>query len=87
MRAALSSMDANTGSRFTRRIADDLQYLRGRSLLSQRGPKIAEVIGALAQFVEQSRVLDSDDSLIGEGFHQLDVPWSEGTNFADGEWR
>ena len=44
-------------------LADDAQYLRGRRLLLQR---FGEIVGALAQFVEQPRVLDRDDGLGGE---------------------
>ena len=45
------------------RAADDLEHVRGRGLLLQR---FAEIVGALAQFVEQPRVLDGDDGLRGE---------------------
>ena len=43
---------------------------RGRGLLLQR---FGEIVGALAQFVEQPRVLDGDHGLGGEGLHQLDL--------------
>ena len=46
-----------------RRVADDLEHFDGGGLLLQRFRKI---VGALAQFVEQPRVLDSDDGLIGK---------------------
>ena len=49
--------------KFARRAGDDLQHLAGGSLLLQR---LAEIVGALAQFVEQPRVLDGDDGLGGE---------------------
>src|SRR5262249_15956745 len=44
-----------------------------------------------AQFVEQPRVLDGDDSLVGEGGGQLDLPLGEWTHgFAlyddDSDW-
>ena len=45
-----------------------------RGLLLQR---LAEIVGALAQFVKQPRVLDSDYSLRGEVLHQLDLLLSE----------
>ena len=38
---------------------------RGRGLLLQR---LGQIVGALAQFVEQPRVLDGDHGLGGEGF-------------------
>src|SRR5262245_59040572 len=44
-----------------RRTADDLQDLRGRSLLLQC---FAHIVGALAQLAEQPRILDRDDGLI-----------------------
>ena len=53
-----------------RRAGDDLQHLGGRGLLLQR---LAEIVGALAQFVEQPRVLDGDHGLRGEILHQLDL--------------
>ena len=43
-----------------------LQHLRSGGLLLQR------LVGAL-QLVEQPRVLDGDDRLVGEGGHQLDL--------------
>ena len=52
------------------RTGDDLQHLRGRGLLLQR---LAQIVGALAQLVEQPRVLDGDDGLGGEVLHQLDL--------------
>ena len=52
------------------RAADDLEHLRGRGLLLQR---LAQIVGALAQLVEQPRVLDGDDGLGGEVLHQLDL--------------
>ena len=42
----------------------------GRGLLLQR---LGEIVGALAQFVEQPRVLDGDHGLGGEVLHQLDL--------------
>src|SRR5689334_22734783 len=46
-----------------RRRTDDTQHIGRCGLLLQ----------GLAQFVEQPRVLDGDDGLIGEGRHQLDL--------------
>jgi hypothetical protein len=54
---------------FTGRGTDNLQHLRRRRLLLQR---LGEVRGALAQLVEQPRVLDSDSRLIGEGCAPVD---------------
>ena len=50
--------------RVAERVADDLRISDGRRLLLQR---LAEIVGALAQLVEQARVLDRDDGLRGEG--------------------
>src|SRR5215218_10462202 len=75
MRTAFSSIVWNTGSSFARRAADDLQHLRGRSLLLQR---LGQFVGALAQFIEQPDVLDRDDRLVGEGLHESDL--------CGGEW-
>ena len=53
--------------KIARRTADDLQHLRRRRLLLQRlgefDGALAEIVGALTQFVQQSRVLDGDDRL------------------------
>ena len=53
----------NTGSSSPGELEMTLQHLRGRGLLLQR---LGEIVGALAQLVEQPRVLDGDDGLRGE---------------------
>src|SRR5262249_19781578 len=58
--------------------ADHLKHLRGGRLPFQRlgeadGP-LAEVVGALAQFVEEPCVLDGDDGLSCEALEKLDFP-------------
>ena len=53
-----------------RRTADDLQHLGGRGLLLQR---LAQIVGALAQLVEQPGILDGDHGLRGEVLDQLDL--------------
>ena len=50
----------------------------GRGLLLQR---LCEIIGALAQFIKQPRVLDGDDGLGGEVRDKLDLLLSERTDF------
>src|SRR5262249_5791665 len=60
-----------------RRAGNDAQYLRRGGLLLQR---FSEVGSALAQFVEQPRVLDSDDGLGGEVRQHLDLFVSERSN-------
>src|SRR5262249_3278280 len=51
------------GLQFSRRTADDLEHVGGGGLLLQ----------GLAQLVEQPRVLDGDDRLIGKGFEKRDL--------------
>ena len=70
MRVAFSSMASNTGSSSPGELDDDLEHLRGRGLLLQR---LGQIVGALAQLVEQPRVLDGDDGLGGEVRDQLDL--------------
>ena len=67
----------NTGSRSPGELDDDAQHLGGRGLLLQR---LSEIVRALAQFVEQPRVLDGDDGLGGEVLHQLDLLVGEGAD-------
>ena len=59
------------------RAADDLEHRRSRSAAQRYG----EIVGALAQLVEQARVLDGDDSLGGEILHQLDLLVGERADF------
>jgi hypothetical protein len=54
-----------------------LQHLRSRRLLLER---LAQVIRALAQLVEQAGVLDCDDGLGGEMRQQLDLFIAERSN-------
>src|SRR5215510_15937678 len=63
---------------FAGRLADDLQHFGGCGLLLQR---FGEIVGALAQFVKQSRVLNGDNGLIGEILDQLDLLVSEWLHF------
>src|SRR5262245_53980667 len=53
-----------------RRGGNDLQNIGRRSLLLER---LAQVIGALTQFVEQPRVLDGDDRLVRKTREQVDL--------------
>ena len=70
--------------KITRRAADNLKNLRGRSLLLQRLSKVsgalAEVVSSLTQFVQQPRVLDGDDGLGSEVLDQLDLLVGEWSN-------
>ena len=55
-----------------------MQHLRGRRLLSQR---LAQIICALPQFVQQPRVLDRDDGLGRKARDQRDLLLGERANF------
>ena len=59
-----------------------LQHVARRGLVFER---LLEIVGALAQFVEQPRVLDRDDRLVGEGAHQLDLPLGERLDMVAGQ--
>ena len=58
-----------------RRAGDDPQHLAGGGLLLQR---LREVAVAILQLLEQARVLDGDDRLVGEGLQQRDLRIREG---------
>src|SRR5262249_32001194 len=58
------------GLQLARRTRNDLQHLGGRRLLLQR---LAQIVRALTQLVEQPRVLDGDDRLGGKGFDEPDL--------------
>ena len=60
------------------RAADDFQHVGGRGLLLQG---FAEVVGAVAQFVEQTGVLDGDHGLTGEVGDEFDLLAGEGPHF------
>ena len=70
MRVAFSSMAWNTGSSSPGELLMTFSTSDGRGLLLQR---LGQIVGALAQLVEQPRVLDGDDGLRGEVLHQLDL--------------
>src|SRR5512132_1646663 len=58
------------GLQLAGRSGNDLQHFRGRRLLLQR---LGEIVRALAQLVEQPRVLDGDDGLRSEVLEKLDL--------------
>src|ERR1700704_2270579 len=58
------------GFEIERRAADDLEHVGGRGLLLQG---LAQIIGALAQFPQQSCVFYCDDRLLGEILDQCDL--------------
>src|SRR5258705_196199 len=53
------------------RTADDLEYL-GRGGLLLQG--LSEIAVALLHLLKQTRVLNGDDGLVGEGLQQLNLP-------------
>jgi hypothetical protein len=57
--------------------ADDLQHVGGGGLLLEG---FREIIGTLAQLVEQACILDRDDGLIREGLDQRELLVGEGSN-------
>ena len=61
----------------SRRAADNAEHLGGSSLMLQR---LAQFRVAFLEFLEQPRVFDGDDSLVGEGLQQLDLFVREGLN-------
>ena len=78
IRAALCKIVWNTGSRSP----GELEITRSTSDVAVCcSSNFGEVGGALAQFVEQPRVLDGDDGLGGEILYQFDLLVSKGTNF------
>ena len=77
MRVAFSSIAVEHRLQLARRAGDDLEHVGGRGLLLQR---LGEIVGALAQLVEQPRILDGDDGLGGEVLHQLDLLVGERTH-------
>ena len=62
----------------TWRTGDDLQHLTRRGLLLQR---LGEIVGALAQLVEQASILNGYHCLSGEARQQLDLLFGEGLHF------
>src|SRR4029434_7922679 len=60
------------------RAADDAEYLSRRRLVLQG---FAQFCVALLDFLEQPHILDVDDSLIGEGFQELDLLVREWADF------
>ncbi len=70
-RVAFASMALKTGLQVSWRTGDDFEHLRGCGICCSM--RFAEIAGALAQFVEQPRVLDGDDGLSGEVLNKLDL--------------
>ena len=60
------------------RAADNAEHLRRRRLMLQR---FAQFCVALAEFLEQSHVLNGDHRLVGESFEESDLLVGEWTDF------
>ena len=77
----LAKSDRRLGQRIEHRLqvegraADHLEHVGCSRLLLQR---LAQVVGALAQLVEQPRVFDRDDGLSGKILNKIDVLLLEG---------
>ena len=69
MRIAFSSIALNTGSSSP----GELEMTLSTSVVAVCCSSDSQIVGALAQLVEQPRVLDGDDGLRGEVLHQLDL--------------
>jgi hypothetical protein len=72
----------NTSSR---RLRNDAQHFGRGGLLLER---FGQIVGALMQVVEQARVLDGDDRLVGEGLDERNLlvrewPYLRATNLQD----
>ena len=76
MRVAFSSMAWNTGSNSP----GELEMTFSTSAVAVCCSSDSQIVGALAQLVEQPRVLDGDDRLGGEVLHQLDLLVGERTD-------
>ena len=70
MRVAFSSMAWNTGSSSPGELEMTFSTSEVAVCCSS---DFGQIVGALAQLVEQPRVLDGDDGLGGEVLHQLDL--------------
>ena len=62
-----------------RRAADDAEHLGRRRLMLQR---LAQFRVALAEFLEQAHVFDSDHRLVGEGLEKCDLLFGERPHLA-----
>ena len=69
-RVAFASMASKTGSNSPGELEMTLKHLGGRRLLLQR---LLQLACARLLLLEQPRVLDGDDGLVGEGLEQLDL--------------
>ena len=72
----LCTMASNTGCVSVSELLMTLQDFGRRRLLLQR---LGQLARARLLGLEQPRVLDGDDGLVGEGLHQLDLPFAEGS--------
>src|SRR6185295_5066996 len=64
------------------RARDDAEDLRGRRLSFQ---SLRQLARARLHLLEQPRVLDGDDGLVGEGLKEFDVARGKGAGFRSGD--
>jgi hypothetical protein len=65
------------GLELSGRARNDAQHFGGRRLLLQR---LAQIVCALAQLLEQAGIFDGNDSLTGKALNQLDLLFGKGAN-------
>ena len=83
MRVAFSSMASNTGSSSPGEL---LMTLSTSEVAVCCSSDFGEIVGTLAQLVEQPRVLDGDDGLGGEVLDQLDLLVGEWAHLLVDRW-
>ena len=69
-RCAVSTMVSRTGCSSNLSELNDVEHIAGRGLLFER---LLQLALARLHLLEQPRVLDGDDGLVGEGSQQLDL--------------
>ena len=80
LRAGKLHRIGDDGGKHRLEIERRVHRLRHFSERAQFLDRAAEFIGALAQFVQQSRILDRDDGLVGKSLEQRDLLVREGSD-------
>ncbi len=78
MRIAFASMASKTGFSSPGELEMTLENIAGCGLLLQR---LLQLPRPRLHLLEQSRVLDGDDGLVGEGLEEFDLALGELTRF------
>src|SRR5262249_44002849 len=71
----------NDGGEHRLQLERGIDRLRDLAQRPQLFDRLPELLGARAQFGEQTHILDGDDGLAGETLHQLDLLFGERANF------